>query len=543
MAVVVDDKVYPLHQSNLTSLLYTGDAPTPSEGYYFAKTSDGNHVTEREPFTRNLDGRPGDDIYYEVYNRSVNVHQMKDMPQYLDPLDSIHRVDSDLHRYNEIATVHFTTANQSAIDYMHTNVTADFQVVCNMTYIRGDEIQTFDDVELELAGRSSRTVPKLSYNIKIPKGQKLYEYRRLKLRSLFSDPSYLRESMAYRIIESTGLVSSKFSYIRVFINNETAGLFGIIENFKNPWAKNEFANGDNDYPGYSRGNLYQGHLGEPPKTFSDLGYIGDNVTAYAAGQYKIKEDPSEGEPDYAPLMNLTRFIAHAPINGSNAVEEWNKHLEMESVLRSMALEVLVGYSDGYLTLADNYYVYQMGVNSSRFLFIPSDLDLTFGSTLVKMSDMLSGDYNRFPGLHDRPLTSQFLRVPEFKDRFEELLKNLSADLVTPKVLDPVIDDTVNMIRPDVEWDLTLPRLSKFNISNSQEAMQSLMDMGTESANQFSMPSTIDNATVQELFTGATANVTFDQAISGHLGFLSLASIKEFIANQSTATQKYYQQHQ
>lgn len=136
MAVVVDDKVYPLHQSNLTSLLYTGDAPTPSQGYYFAKTSDGHHVTEREPFTRNLDGRPGDDIYYEVYNRSVNAHPMKDLPQYLEHLESIHRVDSDLHRYNEIATVHFTTANQSAIDYMHTNVTADFQVVCNMTYIR-----------------------------------------------------------------------------------------------------------------------------------------------------------------------------------------------------------------------------------------------------------------------------------------------------------------------------------------------------------------------------------------------------------------------
>lgn len=136
MAVVVDDKVYPLHQSNLTSLLYTGDAPTPSQGYYFAKTSDGHHVTEREPFTRSLDGRPGDDVYYEVYNRSVNAHPMKDLPQYLEPLESIHRVDSDLHRYNEIATVHFTTANQSAIDYMHTNVTADFQVVCNMTYIR-----------------------------------------------------------------------------------------------------------------------------------------------------------------------------------------------------------------------------------------------------------------------------------------------------------------------------------------------------------------------------------------------------------------------
>lgn len=208
----------------------------------------------------------------------------------------------------------------------------------------------------------------------------------------------------------------------------------------------------------------------------------------------------------------------------------------------MALEVLVGYSDGYLTLADNYYVYQMGVNSTRFLYIPSDLDMTFGSTLVKMSDMVSGDYNRFPGLHDRPLTSQFLRVPEFKDRFEKLLNSLSAHLVTPKVLDPVIDDTVNMIRPDVEWDLTLPRLSQFNFSDSQEAMGSLMDVSTDMS-QFSMPSTVDNATMQELFTGATANVTFDEAISGHLGLLSLASIKEFIANQSSATQEYYRQRQ
>ena len=129
---------------------------------------------------------------------------------------------------------------------------------------------------------------------------------------------------------------------------------------------------------------------------------------------------------------------------------------------SLALEVLLGFSDGYFTLANNFYVYQNGLDSEQFVFIPADVDTTLGLTIVKMADMLTGNYSTFPGFNKRSLMPQLLQVDDLKARFEHLLQELSVHVVNPSVLDPVIDATVSMIRRDVEWDATLPRLSKFD---------------------------------------------------------------------------------
>lgn len=77
-----------------------------------------------------------------------------------------------------------------------------------------DDVETLTDVELELAGRFSRQVTKLSYNIKIKKPSDLYGYRRLKLRALDTDPSYIREDLVYKIYESAGLPNSQYSFVR-----------------------------------------------------------------------------------------------------------------------------------------------------------------------------------------------------------------------------------------------------------------------------------------------------------------------------------------
>ncbi|KAI8148960.1 coth protein-domain-containing protein [Fennellomyces sp. T-0311] len=536
LAVIVDNETYPLSRSSATPLLYTGNAPVAEDSYHYVKTMDGA-VVEHEYVTRSS---VDEDTVYQFYNRSRDEWNITPLPQVMDPLSEINRIESDLHVYGEIPTIHFL-GNQTEIDHMHTNIFDDYQTLTEMVYIRGDELQTFKDVELELAGRGSRFSPKLSYNIKIPKesGETLYGYRRMKLRALFSDPSYLRESLAYAAIKSTGLASSDFSYARVFINNETAGFFGVIENYKNPWFRNEFGDGDDDY---SQGNAYQGMVSsEAASVFnhtSDLSYYGDNVTAYADGQYKIKEDPSEGEPDFRPLMELTKFLSEAPTESDDAVEQWEQHFNMDSVLRSMALEVLLGYSDGYIAMIDNYYLYQDGVDSQRFIYIPSDLDLTFGSTMIKLTDMLSGDYRTYPGLLARPLTSQFLRVPQFKEQYETLLKDLVRELVNPDIMNPFIDDTAEMIREDVTWDWTLPPLSRFNFSQIDEEY---MDENGLSVDQWPWP--VDKDTIADMFFGRyKLNITFDLAVNGPTGSISLTGVKEFVANQSRATAEFFETH-
>lgn len=206
----------------------------------------------------------------------------------------------------------------------------------------------------------------------------------------------------------------------------------------------------------------------------------------------------------------------------------------------MALEVLLGYSDGYLTMVDNYYVYQ-NLQTKKFFWIPSDMDLTLGSTMFNISDMWSGDYQTFPGIEKRPLTTQMLKVPQFQQTYNELLKNLTNALVNPAKTNDFINDIVGMITEDVAWDKTLPRVGT-------DIMSSLMS-GLNNANNTSsilkdivgegMPNGIDLATAENFGKRVNASISFLTAVNGPTGYISLSGVKEWFTTIHQNVTKFY----
>lgn len=543
MGVIVDNVTYPLSfDQDVTNMLYTGKAPVAKNGYRYVKITKENNNTETESFLR----QPiQNNSFNEFYNRSWNTQNISQLPVTFEPLKAINRIKTDLHREGEIPTIHLV-ANQTAIDLMHNSGSSeDYKIDTNMTYITLNNTLSFEAAEISLAGRSSRWMPKLSYNIKLAKHDRLCEFRKVKLRAMYTDPSYIREQLAYDVIKSTGLLSSEFSFVRVFLNDKPLGLFGIIETFQDPWLANSFANGAKKY---KNGNLYQGVFQTPQSAAmnrtSDLSYY-NNITAYEDGQYKIKAEAAKGKSnDFKPLMEFTKFIDSAPTNGSDAVVTWNKKLDTDSFLRSMALEVILGYSDGYFTMADNYYVYQ-NLDTDKFFFISSDMDLTLGSAIFKIDDMWSGNYSTFPGLTSRPLMTKILQIPEFKQEYEELLVNITQRLVNPVTMNDHINDVVNMIKEDVAWDKTLPRVGKDIFSALGAAMGNHTDissMDTSSVadvigNQF--PPNMDFGIMEDFAKRLNTNLSQQDAVNGPTGYKSLTGVKEWIQNQSEAILKFY----
>jgi hypothetical protein len=330
MGVIVDNVTYRLTPNEKAPILYTGSAPAAKSGYRYVKITKENNNTEVEPFLRQpaKSSTPN-----EFFNRSWNKRDLAKLPVLYKPLDPINRISSDLHIDGQIPTIHFT-GNQTLINAMHKNISSDADVKGNLTYISLNDTLTYENVEISLAGRSSRWMPKLSYNIKLKKKDRIYYYRRFKLRALATDPSYLREQLAYDSLKSVGLLSAEFTFCRVFMNDQELGLFGLIDTFQDPWLSNVFNGGEK----YKNGYLYQGSFqtAESGKRnqISDLSYT-SNISDYGLGQYGIKVKASKGEKDnYEPLMEFTKFIAEAPTNTSNAVEEWNKKLYTDSFLRS-----------------------------------------------------------------------------------------------------------------------------------------------------------------------------------------------------------------
>ncbi|KAI8376657.1 coth protein-domain-containing protein [Choanephora cucurbitarum] len=531
MAVVVDNTTYPLIADEGTSALHTGQAPIAESGYQYVKINKEKNLTKSvESFLRKS---VSENTVNEFFNRTWNTRQVAKLPQIYKPLNAIHRIKSDLHLDGQIPTISIE-GSQADFDVLHSNTTCEnCKVNTNLTYIGLKEKYRFENVRVTLAGHGSTSMSKLSYNIKLKKNDRLFDYRRVKLRAMATDPSYLREQLAYDVMESVGLVSSQFSFCRLLINNKDVGLFGIIDTFQDPWLANVFAEGDKDY---ENGNLYQGvfQSAESAKAHrgSDLDFYNGNLTAYQDGQYKVKVNAhGEKEDNYKPLMDFTEFIANAPTEGPEAVKTWKKRLDVDSFLRSMALEKIMGYSDGYSTMANNYYILQLS-KTNKFFWISSDMDMTLGNTIAYLDDMLSGDYRSYPGLMARPLTSKVLSIKEFRDQFDNLIREISEKLVNPVTMNKRINDMVNMLGEDVEWDQSLPRLGKpafFDNVNSSSISESPFHF--EKANF--------NLTVAVDFATRLNGITFDTAINGPTEHISLTGLKEWIQKSSENIQAFY----
>lgn len=346
----------------------------------------------------------------------------------------------------------------------------------------------FKKLSIAISGHSTRAAPKLSYKITIDKSdKKLYHNRKFKLRAMPNDPTYMKEELAYDIAYKMGLPMSKNSYVRVYFNDQPVGLFGLIENLKNPWPRNLFNNGEK----YNQGALYVAdvNLGgsvdnlhinftdlltsntvRPTKSFrllsgtvvpgntSDLTYLGDNATLYEA-PYSLKEKSRVGSADYNRIMELTRFISQQPNDtmvDDTYAEDWEKVLDVESALRVLAHEILVSNLDGYIVGGNNYVLYD-DLKNERIVMSGQDFDISMG--LLADEPFITGNYQRLFGFNKRPLTTTLLKVPKYRQRFEEILYTASVNLLSPNVLYPRIDSLSAMLRQDVEWDKSLPRVA------------------------------------------------------------------------------------
>lgn len=209
----------------------------------------------------------------------------------------------------------------------------------------------------------------------------------------------------------------------------------------------------------------------------------------------------------------------------------------------MALEVLLGYSDGYFAMADNYYVYQ-NLEAGNYFYIPSDMDLTFGSTMFSLNDMWSGNYSTFPGLETRPLMKKMLQVPQFNKQYNELLTNFTSMLINPNKTNDRINNLVDMLQEDVAWDKKIPRVGD-NLFGQIDPTAAGGNNNNETSSILgavigdAIPMDIDPATAANLAQRINASIPFVTAVNGPTGYISLAGVKEWINSISQNVTNFY----
>jgi hypothetical protein len=303
---------------------------------------------------------------------------------------------------------------------------------------------SYTDVGVHFRGMSSfRMVPdgaKRSLNLTfdfVNKQQRLRGYKTLNLLNANGDPTMMRAVLYSEIARNFG-PTAKANFVRVVINGEDWGTYVNAQQFNadftNEWFKTRQGTRWKT-PGSPRGQAGMEYLGDLPATYRRMYEI------------KTKDSPKA----WADLIQMFRVLNQTPPEKLEAA--LSPLLDIDGVLRFLAVEVALVNSDGYWTRASDYNIYQDP--SGRFHVIPHDINeglqeegrFGFGGGGGVSLDPLVG-------LNDtsKPLRSKLLAVPALRAKYLGYVREIALKGMDWRTLEPVVEQYRALIAEEMKVD-------------------------------------------------------------------------------------------
>ncbi|HVV85895.1 MAG TPA: CotH kinase family protein [Kofleriaceae bacterium] len=239
------------------------------------------------------------------------------------------------------------------------------------------------------------------------------------------DPSMEREVSAYELFRGFGVIASRANYARVLVNGEYWGLYVNVEEVDKRFLARTFS--DND------GNLYKQYA---PAT---LEYRGPSPSSYDTGTYQKKTN--ETENDWSDLISLCQLLATDDL--AMLETRLPQMFDVRSYLRWLAVNTYLSHIDAYTGLADNYYLYRDPA-TDRFVYIPWDLDITFGTAgHAGTTTAFLLDWNIYnPQIPSpagtRPLLTKVLAIPAWRAEYTaDLAELVDGGAVSTRLTDAI----------------------------------------------------------------------------------------------------------
>jgi CotH kinase protein len=295
--------------------------------------------------------------------------------------------------------------------------------------------KTYKEVGVKFRGSSSfMMVPQgLKHSISLSmdaftKDQSILGYESLNLLSSHADPTFLR-GVLYLSAARDFLPAAKANFVRVVINGESWGVYQNVEQvnkaFLKEWYKTD-AGVRWKAPGRPNGRL-------------GLEYWGDNVASYKSSyEIKGKDDPKA----WAALINLTRVLNNTPPDRLEAA--LTPILDIDGVLRFLAIDAALANYDGYWVRASDYNLYLDG--GGKFHILPHDINEAFGGG-GPGPDLLVG-------LNDpsKPLRSKLLALPALRAKYLQYAREIATKWLDWNTLEPLVTKYQALIAADVKTD-------------------------------------------------------------------------------------------
>ena len=306
---------------------------------------------------------------------------------------------------------------------------------------------TFKDVGVHFRGNSSyRMVPagyKHSLNLTLDfvhDKQDLGGYNSFNLLNANNDATFVR-TLIYGDIARRYIATAKVNYARVVINGESWGVYvssqQVDKRFLREW--------------YNTTKGARWRVPGSPRGRGGLEYLGDNPASYQR-LYEIKSD--DAPQAWADLIRLCKVLNETPADRLEA--SLAPILDVDGVLKFLALDVALVNSDGYWTRASDYNIYQDP--NGQFHLIPHDFNEGLGGEMRGFGGGVGprggAELDPLVGLNDatKPLRSKLLAVPALRARYLGYVRDIADKWLDWKVIGPSAVKYQALIAADVKTD-------------------------------------------------------------------------------------------
>ena len=315
--------------------------------------------------------------------------------------------------------------------------------------------EVFSSVGLRAKGNNSlRLVNEYGlerYSLKIEfdhfqDGNTYYGLDKLSLDSSYQDNSYMKNYLAYDMMDYMGVPSPLCSYVRVTVNGEDWGLFLAVEEPEEAFARRNY--------GADHGKLYKPDYRSLEAENRDV-----------ALQYTT-EDPA----DYDNIFRNAKFDIDAEDQARliGALKTLSEGTDLESavnvdeVLRYFTVQVVVVNLDSYLgRTGHNYFLYE---EDGIISMLPWDYNLAFATYSLGMPDPINDAelYVNYPIdtpasgeiMTNRPLYHNLMKNEEYFAKYHAYFDEFIREYFESGYFVKKTAETVKMISPYVKKDPT-----------------------------------------------------------------------------------------
>lgn len=300
---------------------------------------------------------------------------------------------------------------------------------------------TWDDIVLEDCGfreKGNASNSLTTFGKKKPfkisfdefKNQELDGLKKINLNNFTNDPSLLHDAISFKLFRDAGIIASRTSYTKLWINGEYIGLYVVIENVDKTFLKFQFNSDQND------GNLYKTDRGAKVP----LNWLGSESAGYK--QQKLKLTTNETADDWSKLISFIDLINND--FSSEFKQKFENSFDIHSYLKILAIEKCLKSWDSYWGGGNNFYLYEHPDGKIRW--IPWDMNETFQEIKIISGTPLLDSYlvptNKFD---ERPLLKRIFEIDEYKSEYLNYVCDLLQTNFTVEHLGKYILDKHNLI--------------------------------------------------------------------------------------------------